>query len=134
MILPLRKSVVQSYNTVQPSEILVFFNSPSLNFIDWGGGGGGCYIKLNTQQCGTQAIKTSDWFECPKKSLLKSSHPTKILATFSCPIKNPESKISTLCCLKLASNNSIIFGYVEKCFTGIVTNRYTQSTSFMYLV
>ena len=71
--------------------------------------------------------KSSVWFECPKKSLLKSSHPTKILATFSCPLKNPESKISTLCCLKLASNNSKIFGYVEKCFTGIVINRYTLS-------
>ena len=65
--------------------------------------------------------------KAPQKSLLKSSHPTKIQATFSCPLKNPESKISTLCCLKLASNNSIIFGHVEKCFTGIVINRYTLS-------
>ena len=53
MILPLRKSVVQSYKTLQPSEIPVFFNSPTLNFIDWGGG---CYIKLNTHQHGTQAL------------------------------------------------------------------------------
>ena len=30
-----------------------FFNSPTLNFIDWGGG---CYIKLNTHQHGTQAL------------------------------------------------------------------------------
>ena len=56
MILPLRKSVVQSYKTLQPSDIPVFFNSPSVNFIDWGGGGAG-YIKLNTHQRGTQTIK-----------------------------------------------------------------------------
>ena len=57
MILPLRESVVQSYKTLQPSVEIpgFFFNSASLNFIDWGGGG--CYIKLNTHQRGTQAIK-----------------------------------------------------------------------------
>ena len=83
--------------------------------------------------CALPQILSLFWI--PKKSLLKSSHPNK---NYTChiflPKKKPESKISTLCCLKLASNNSIIFGYVEKCFTGIVTNRYTQSTSFMYLV
>ena len=69
-----------------------------------------------------------------KNPFLNQTTQTKILATFSCPPKNPESKISSLCCLKPASNNSMIFGYVEKCFAGIVTNRYIQSTSFMYLV